>query len=70
MVVWQRSYDLDVIRRSKPQFSFDAHMKNPDRQQQATMVLSVPLCGSMVLASRELLLLCEYYKKSKYFKTL
>jgi len=33
-------------------------------------VLNVPFCGPVILTSCELLLLGEYYKKSKYFKTL
>jgi hypothetical protein len=36
----------------------------------ATKMPDVPFCESAVLTSSELLLLGEYYKKSKYFKTL
>src|ERR1700736_6508338 len=41
---------------------------NQDQRQQATTVLDVPFCGPVTLTSSELLLLGEYYKKSKYFK--
>jgi hypothetical protein len=43
---------------------------NQDQQQQATMALGVPFCGAVILTSREMLLLGEYYKKSKCYENL